>query len=311
MEQALNECELPTVFCSSSHNHQSIDQFAGLHLPDDSQLKRWLTEHNTPIFIAERIKRQYLLIRDAQNVKHVAKAMLAFCAVSVASGSDLIYIKNDAGEIGALAEVSKVLNASILNIQNVLSVQRGQGDGRKIFEAINHYAVCHGFKTQQLMSVLIASLFYEKVGFTIQDPFHQKMRRSDSDVSTSSDFDALDQLSSGSSDRIGRLVEMSKETLDCSRSADSQYGLLSKSSGSREKSMIMDALQEVCDQSIRAIEVHRWCLKDLLSVSQDRNHFFHQPAAGQSEWKLVNQRNSPVSVISRSIHGSSSQSSTF
>ena len=119
MEQALNECELPTVFDSSSHNHQSIDQFAGLHLPDDSQLKRWLTEHNTPIFIAERIKRQYLLIRDAQNVKHVAEAMLAFCAVSVASGSDLIYIKNN----GALAEVSKVLNASILNIQNVLSVQ--------------------------------------------------------------------------------------------------------------------------------------------------------------------------------------------
>ena len=93
MDQALNECELPTVFYSTSHNHQSIDQFAGLHLPDGSQLKFWLTDHKTPLFIAKKIKRQYLLMREALNAKQVAGSLLLLSFSAKSSDDDILYLK--------------------------------------------------------------------------------------------------------------------------------------------------------------------------------------------------------------------------
>ena len=244
-------------------------------------------------------------MREALNAKNVAGSLWLLSFSAKSPDDDILYLKNDNGQVTAVAQLSTVLDPTVIRVNHVLSVTPGQGAGRKIFEAINHYAFRGGFKSQELVSVLAASTFYEKMGFMRQEAFFP-LQRNNSDVSVTSDFDSLDQFCESSSVRLGRLVDMLKVTESCLNSAVPEYGVLDDNHISLDLSLLRDALRTVLDTNTYKVEVHRACLRDLLLVSQDRFNCSQKSGVLRSEWKLVSQRNSPVSICDSYVEQRSS-----
>ena len=244
-------------------------------------------------------------MREALNAKNVAGSLWLLSFSAKSPDDDILYLKNDNGQVTAVAQLSTVLDPTVIRVNHVLSVTPGQGAGRKIFEAINHYAFRGGFKSQELVSVLAASTFYEKMGFMRQEAFFP-LQRNNSDVSVTSDFDSLDQFCESSSVRLGRLVDMLKVTESCLNSAVPEYGVLDDDHISSDLSLLRDALRTVLDTNTYKVEVHRACLRDLLLVSQDRFNCSQKSGVLRSEWKLVSQRNSPVSICDSYVEQRSS-----
>ena len=85
-----------------------------------------------------------------------------------------------------------------------------------------------------------------------------------------------------------------------------EYGVLDDDHISSDLSLLRDALRTVLDTNTYKVEVHRACLRDLLLVSQDRFNCSQKSGVLRSEWKLVSQRNSPVSICDSYVEQRSS-----